>query len=57
MKDRPDFPIRFGCEEHARIHCRHFFAWYKQDQIHSETGFLTPYDVHYGLAEAKRQAS
>jgi putative transposase len=28
MKYRPDFPDRFGSDEHARAHCRDFFPWY-----------------------------
>ena len=54
MKYRPDFPDRFGSEEHARAHCRDFFPWYNTEHHHSGIGFFTPHDVHYGLAEAKR---
>ena len=56
MKYRPDFPPRFGSEEHARAHCRDFFPWYNTEHRHSGIGFFTPHDVHYGLAEAKRAA-
>ena len=56
MKYRPDFPDRFGCEEHARAHCRDFFPWYNTEHRHSGIGFFTPHDVHYGLAEDKRAA-
>ena len=54
MKYRPDFPDRFGSEEHARAHCRDFFPWYNTEHHHSGIGFFTPHDVHYGLAESKR---
>jgi putative transposase len=54
MKYRPDFPDRFGSDEHARAHCRDFFPWYNTEHHHSGIGFFTPHDVHYGLAEAKR---
>ncbi|MGC9985802.1 MAG: DDE-type integrase/transposase/recombinase, partial [Polyangia bacterium] len=56
MKYRPDFPDRFGSEEHARAHCRDFFPWYNTEHHHSGIGFFTPHDVHYGLAEGKRMA-
>ena len=56
MKYRPDFPERFGSEEHARAHCRDFFPWYNTEHRHSGIGFFTPHDVHYGLAEEKRAA-
>lgn len=56
MKYRPDFPARFGSEEHARAHCRDFFPWYNEEHHHAGIGYFTPYDVHYGHAEAKRAA-
>ncbi len=56
LKYRPDFPARFGSEEHARTHCRAFFPWYNQEHRHAGIGFFTPHDVHYGLAAAKRAA-
>jgi putative transposase len=56
MKYRPDFPARFGSEEHARAHCRDFFPWYNEEHHHAGIGFFTPHDVHYGHAEAKRAA-
>jgi putative transposase len=54
MKYRPDFPDRFGSDEHARAHCRDFFPWYNTEHHHSGIGLFTPHDVHYGLAESKR---
>jgi putative transposase len=56
LKYRPDFPPRFGSEEHARAHCRDFFPWYNNEHRHSGIGFFTAHDVHYGLAEAKQAA-
>jgi len=56
LKYRPDFPARFGSEEHARSHCRDFFPWYNEEHHHAGIGFFTPHDVHYGLAEARRDA-
>jgi putative transposase len=53
MKYRPDFPKRFGCIEHSRMHCVDFFRWYNDEHRHSGLGMLTPHDVHYGLAEAR----
>jgi putative transposase len=51
FKYRPDFPDRFGSIEHARAHCRHFFAWYNCEHHHSGIAMLTPDAVHHGYAE------
>jgi len=53
LKYRPEFPDRFGSIEHARALCRDLFLWYNNEHHHSGLGLLTPYDVHYGLAEEK----
>ena len=53
LKYRPDFPERFGCEQDARHSCADFFEWYNRDHHHSGLGLLTPFDVHYGLAETR----
>ena len=54
MKYRPEFPDRFGCIQHSRSFCGPFFGWYNQEHRHGSLGLLTPYDVHYGLAERAR---
>ena len=54
LKYRPDFPERFGSLEDARTHCRAFFEWYNREHCHSGIGMLTPYDLHHGLAEGRR---
>lgn len=54
LKYRPDFPERFGSIQHARSHCEVFFRWYNLHHRHSGIGFLTPCDVHHGLAEERR---
>lgn len=54
LKYRPDFPDRFGSIEHARAHGADFFTWYNTEHRHSGLGLHTPFDVHFGLAEAKR---
>jgi putative transposase len=54
LKYRPDFPERFGCIEDARAFCADFFRWYNTEHHHSGLGLLTPHDVHYGLAAARR---
>jgi putative transposase len=51
---RPDFPDRFGSIEDARAHGVDFFTWYNTEHRHSGLGLHTPFDVHFGLAEAKR---
>jgi putative transposase len=56
LKYRPDFPERFGSLEDARAHCRTFFEWYNREHCHSGIGMLTPYDLHHGLAESRRDA-
>jgi putative transposase len=55
LKYRPDFPERFGSVDHSKQHCRDFFPWYNTEHRHSSLGFHTPYDVHYGHAEQKRE--
>ena len=58
LKYRPDFPDRFGSIEDARAHCQAFFAWYNTMHRHSGIGFMTPANVHFGLAtELTRQRS
>jgi len=52
MKYRPDFPARFGCIEDARAHCQTFFPWYNTVHRHSGIGYMTPYSVHHGHADA-----
>ena len=51
LKDRPEFPGRFGSPEDALGFCRSFFPWYNQEHYHSGIGWLTPASVHYGRAE------
>ncbi len=47
LKDRPDFPERFGSLEDARAFCQHFFPWYTTEHHHTGLGLLTPAMVHY----------
>lgn len=54
LKYRPGFPERFGAIQHARSHCEVFFNWYNLHHRHSGIGLLTPFDVHHGLAEERR---
>ncbi len=42
LKYRPEFPARFGSEEHARAHCRDFFPWYNNEHHHAGIGYLHP---------------
>jgi putative transposase len=53
LKYRPDFPERFGSAQHSRAHCGPFFDWYNREHRHGGIGLLTPYDVHYGLADQR----
>jgi putative transposase len=52
LKYRPEFPKRFGSQEHAVTHCRSFFPWYNRVHHHSGLALLTPHQVHYGLVDA-----
>jgi len=54
LKYRPDFPERFGSIQHARSHAEVFFTWYNREHRHSGIGLLTPFDVHHGRAEERR---
>ena len=51
FKYRPEFPQRFGSLQDARAFCQTFFPWYNTEHHHSGIGFLTPQQVHYGLAK------
>jgi putative transposase len=50
MKYRPDFPDRVGSLEDGRSFCVDYFEWYNNHHHHSGLGFLTPAQVHHGLA-------
>jgi putative transposase len=54
LKYRPDFPDRFGSQEHGHQFCRGFFQWYNYEHYHSGIGMLTPATLHYGLADDVR---
>jgi putative transposase len=60
LKYHPEFPERFGSLQDTRSFLLDFFLWYNAMHHHSALGWLTPYDVHYGLAEtrhAEREAT
>ncbi len=60
LKYHPEFPDRFGSLQDARSFLGDFFLWYNTMHHHSALGWLTPYDVHYGLAQtrlAEREAA
>jgi putative transposase len=54
LKYSPAFPDRFGSLPDTRSFLGDFFLWYNTMHHHSALGWLTPYDVHYGLAETRR---
>jgi putative transposase len=54
LKYHPAFPARFGSLPDTRSFLLDFFVWYNTMHHHSALGWLTPYDVHYGLAETRR---
>jgi putative transposase len=55
MKYRPDFPKRFGSYQDAHRFCAEFFPWYNHQHHHSGLGYLTPNEVHCGLAAKRRE--
>jgi putative transposase len=55
MKYRPEFPERFGSYQDAHRFLTEFFPWYNHEHHHSGLGYLTPYEVHYGLAQKRRE--
>ena len=50
LKDRPDFPDRFGSYEDAETFCQRFFPWCNTEHRHGALGLMTRHDIHYGLA-------
>ncbi len=50
LKYHPEFPERFGSLPDTRNFLVDFFLWYNTMHHHSALGWLTPYDVHCGLA-------
>jgi putative transposase len=56
LKYRPDFPDRFGSLQDARAWARPFFHWYNHQHYHTGLGLMPPAMVHYGQAEAVREA-
>jgi putative transposase len=50
LKDRPNFPERFGRLEDARAFCQPCFGWYNTEHRHSGIGRLTPERVPDGQA-------
>jgi putative transposase len=53
LKYRPEFPDRCSSLDHAVSACGDLLQWYNNEHHHAGLGFLTPHDVHYGLADAK----
>jgi putative transposase len=53
LKYRPDFPDRFGSLQDARSFLLDFFQWYNTRHHHSGLAWMTPFDVHYGRAQAR----
>lgn len=59
LKYRPDYPVRFGCQQDARAWASPFFDWYNHEHHHTGLALLTPADVHFNRAQVvlqKRQA-
>jgi putative transposase len=56
FKYQPDFPGSFDDIAHAKRHTHDFIEWYNNEHHHAGIGFMTPSDVHHGLAAAKWHA-
>jgi putative transposase len=56
LKFGPTYPGSFANLEHAREFCRQFVTWYNYQHRHVGIALLTPYVVHNGLVEEKRDA-
>ena len=52
LKYRPEYPDRFGSLDHARSFHGEFFRGYHTEHHHSGIGYMTPHQVHHGLAES-----
>jgi len=53
LKYHREFPDRFGSVQDARSFLLDFFPWYNMMHHHSALGWMTPFDVHHGLGEAR----
>jgi len=53
LKYRPEFPDRYSNLGHAVSVCGDLFPWYNNEHHHAGISYLTPHDVHYGLADAR----
>jgi len=51
LKYYPSFPERFGCSQEARSFSEEFLRWYNEEHHHTGICLLTPYVLHYGLAQ------
>lgn len=54
LKYRPEYPDRFGSQEHAHAYSHGLLDWYNNSHRHSGLGWMTPADVHFGRASAVR---
>jgi putative transposase len=54
VKTRADYPSYFSSVEDARQWSRTTLEWYNHEHHHEALGWMTPYQVHYGLAEQLR---
>ena len=53
LKYSPEFPDRFGSLQDVRSFLLDFFQWYNTMHHHSGLGWLTPWDVHHGMAKTR----
>jgi putative transposase len=53
LKYHREFPDRFGSLQDVRSFLLDFFQWYNTMHHHSGLGWLTPWEVHHGMAETR----
>lgn len=51
VKYRPEFPGYFASQEDARQWSRMTMEWYNHEHHHQNLGWMTPFEVHYGLTQ------
>jgi len=59
LKYRPSYPGKFSSIEDAQLWVKGFVHWYNHEHMHSNIGFVTPHERHYGkdieILETRRE--
>ncbi len=54
LKYHLDLPDYFDSLRHAEMRGQDFFPWYNEGHHHVGLALMTPHDIHYALAQEKR---